>query len=146
MSYWDTSALAKLYTAEVDSPDFEAKAAESNATLTTARVTVWEFRRVALRKEVAGAIQANGAETVWRELDTDIASGWLGIVEPTGQLALEFDRVMTTCYRHAPPVPVRTMDALHLAAARVAGETEMVATDKKLREAAVLLGFKLFPR
>ena len=37
------------------------------------------------------------------------------------------------------------MDALHLAAARVAGETELVATDKKLREAAGLLGFKLFP-
>jgi len=145
MSYWDTSALAKLYTAEVDSPAFEAKAAEPNATLTTARVTVWEFRRVALRKEMAGAIQTNGAETVWQELESDIASGWLGIVEPTGQLAQEFDRVMATCYRHAQPVPVRTMDALHLAAARVAGETEMVATDKKLREAAVLLGFKLFP-
>ncbi|MBI3878095.1 MAG: type II toxin-antitoxin system VapC family toxin [Verrucomicrobia bacterium] len=145
MSYWDTSALAKLYTEEADSADFEAKAAELNATLTTARVTVWEFRRVALRKETAGAIQANGAETVWQELEADIASGWLGIVEPTAQLAEEFDRVMSTCYRHTPPMPVRTMDALHLAAARVAGETEMVATDKKLREAAALLGFKLFP-
>ncbi len=145
MSYWDTSALAKLYTAEDDSSAFETKAAQPGATLLTARVTVWEFRRVALRKELAGAIQANGAEIIWQELESDIASGWLGIVEPTAQLAQEFDRVMTTCYRHAPSVPIRTMDALHLAAARVAGEIEMVATDRKLREAAVVLGFRLFP-
>lgn len=52
---------------------------------------------------------------------------------------------MTTCYRHSPPVPVRTLDGLQFAAARMAGETELVATDKKLREAAVSLGFKLFP-
>ncbi len=145
MSYWDTSALAKLYTAEDDSHAFETKAAQPGATLLTARVTVWEFRRVALRKELAGAIQANGAEIIGQELESDIASGLLGIVEPTAQLAQEFDRVMTTCYRHAPSVPIRTMDALHPAAARVAGEIEMVATDRKLREAAVVLGFRLFP-
>lgn len=145
MSYWDTSALAKLYTAEADSPVFETKAAEPDATFTTARVTVLEFRRVALRKELAGAIQPNGAETVWQELEADIASGWLRVVEATEQVMLEFDRVMATCYRHSPPVPVRTMDALHLASARVAGETEIVGTDKKLRDAAVVLGFKLFP-
>lgn len=145
MSYWDTSALAKLYLAEEDSSVFETKAAPPGAMLLTARVTVWEFRRVALRKEVAGALPTNGAEIIWQELESDIASGWLRIVEPTGEFAQEFDRVMATCYRHSPPVPVRTLDGLHLAAARMAGETELVATDKKLREAAASLGFKLFP-
>ncbi|MDP1586199.1 MAG: hypothetical protein Q8M07_00525, partial [Prosthecobacter sp.] len=32
-----------------------------------------------------------------------------------------------------------------LAAAKLAGETEIVATDKRLREAALLLGFSVFP-
>ena len=145
MSYWDTSALAKLCLAAEDSSAFETKAAQPGAMLLTARVTVWEFRRVALRKEVAGDLHTNGAETLWQELESDIAPGWLGIVEPTGEFAQEFDRVMTTCYRHSPPVPVRTRDGLQFAAARMAGETELVATDKKLREAAVSLGFKLFP-
>ena len=41
---------------------------------------------------------------------------------------------MAQCYRHAPPVPIRTLDAVHLATARVAGETELVATDRRMRE------------
>jgi hypothetical protein len=34
---------------------------------------------------------------------------------------------------------------LHLAAASWCGETEVVATDKRLRDAAQLLGFAVFP-
>ena len=41
---------------------------------------------------------------------------------------------MTACYRHPAPVPIRTFDAIHLATARVAGETELVASDKRMRE------------
>lgn len=44
-----------------------------------------------------------------------------------------------------PPLPLRTLDAIHLASARVSGEMEIVATDKRLRDAAKLLGFSLFP-
>ena len=50
-----------------------------------------------------------------------------------------------TSTQPTPPILLRTLDALHLASARVAGETEIVATDKRLREAAKLLGFALFP-
>jgi predicted nucleic acid-binding protein len=53
--------------------------------------------------------------------------------------------IMATCYRRTPPLPLRTLDAIHLAAAHVAGETEIVVTDIRLREAANLLGFSLFP-
>ena len=145
MSYWDTSALAKLYTSEPDSSVFEAKAKPGNAVFQTARVTLWEFRRVTLRKELAGSIPANASEIIWDELKSDIASGWLQIVAPTELVQREFDRVMTTCYRVFPAVPLRTLDALHLASAKIAGETEVVTTDHKLREAAAKLGFQLFP-
>ena len=39
----------------------------------------------------------------------------------------------------------KALDALHLAAARVSGESEIVAIDKRLRDAAAMLGFALFP-
>ena len=44
-----------------------------------------------------------------------------------------------------PPLFIRTLDAMHHATAIIAGETELVTTDKRLREAASLLGLTLFP-
>ena len=37
------------------------------------------------------------------------------------------------------------VDTNDLASVRVAGESELVATDKRMRDAAKLLGFSLFP-
>ena len=61
------------------------------------------------------------------------------------QTEAEFNAIMAWCYRLVPPIPIRTFDTIHLATARVAGETELVATDKRMRDAAKLLGFTLFP-
>ena len=63
----------------------------------------------------------------------------------TSALVKLYAQVLDLCYRQQPPIPLRTLDALHLASARAAGETELVATDKRMRDAAKLLGFALFP-
>jgi predicted nucleic acid-binding protein len=52
---------------------------------------------------------------------------------------------MALCYRRTPPILLRTFDAIHLATARAAGETEVVVTDQRMRDAARLLGFVVFP-
>ncbi len=57
----------------------------------------------------------------------------------------DYGQVLGICYQRTPPIPLRTLDALHLASTRVVGETELVATDKRMRDAAKLLGFTLFP-
>lgn len=75
MSYWDTSALAKLFVAEPDSTLFERHAAESAAPAVTAEITVLEMRRVAYRKEVAGVLQPGTAEATLADLDADVAAG-----------------------------------------------------------------------
>lgn len=51
-------------------------------------------------------------------------------VQRNGGYAIDFNALMATCYRRTPPLPIRTFDTLHLASARVSGETEIVATDK----------------
>jgi hypothetical protein len=56
-----------------------------------------------------------------------------------------WEQVLGTCYQQTPPIPPRNLDALHLASVRVAGEAELVATDKRMRDAAKLLGVTLFP-
>ena len=144
MSYWDTSTLAKLYLPEADSPVFGQKAAQQPL-IVTAKLSLHEMRRVAFRKESDGLIPANTAEAVVSQLDQDIAAGEIHVREMDAQSEAEFNGIMVRCYRRAVPIPIRTFDAIHLATARVAGETEVVVTDKRMRAAATLLGFTLFP-
>jgi predicted nucleic acid-binding protein len=144
MSYWDTSALGKLYLPEPDSAAFVHKAADDSVIVTT-RLTLYEMRRVAFRKESEGFTQTGTAESVSTQLNQDVTDGQLRIVQLDARVEAEFDGIMATCYRHTPPVPIRTFDALHLASARADGQTELVATDKRMRDAAKLLGFSLFP-
>jgi len=144
MSYWDTSTLGKLYLPEPDSADFAQKAAVDPAIATT-RFALYEMRRVAFRKESEGFIQAGTAESVLAQVNQDIAAGQIRIVEMDARVEAEFNGIMATCYRHTPPLPIRTLDALHLASARADRQFELVATDKRMRDAAKLLGFSLFP-
>ena len=144
MSYWDTSSLGKLYLPEPDSAAFAQKAAVDPAIVTT-RLAVYEMRRVAFRKETEGLIQSGTAETVLSQVTQDITSGQLRIVELDARVETEFNAIMATCYRHTPPLPIRTLDALHLASARADNQTQLVATDKRMRDAAKLLGLSVFP-
>ena len=144
MSYWDTSALSKLYVPEPDSADFVQKAG-NDPVIVTSRLALYEMRRVAFRKESEGFIQAGTAESVLAQLSLDIAGGQIRVVDLDERVETEFKVIMSTCYRHAPPKPVRTFDALHLASCRAGGQSELIATDKRMRDAAKLLGLSLFP-
>jgi predicted nucleic acid-binding protein len=144
MSYWDTSALGKLYVPEADSPNFEQKAA-AGAVIATTRLALYEMCRVAFWKEVEGSIPPKSAESIMSQLQQDLAAGEIRIIDIDSRIETEFNAVMATCYRNVPPLLIRTFDAIHLASARVAGETEVVATDTRLRDAARLLGLSVFP-
>jgi len=65
--------------------------------------------------------------------------------DTSGLLKLFLGNLLRQCLLHSPPVPVRTNDALHLAAARLAGEREFVSADSRQRAAAVHLGFTVLP-
>ncbi|MBI4604173.1 MAG: type II toxin-antitoxin system VapC family toxin [Planctomycetes bacterium] len=144
MSYWDTSTLGKLYLPETDSPGFVQKAA-NDPVIVISRLGLYEMRRVAFRKESEGLVRSGAADTILSQLDQDVAAGEIMILELDTRVEVSFNTIMATCYRRAPPISVRTFDAIHLATARVAGEAELVATDRRMREAAKLLGFSLFP-
>jgi predicted nucleic acid-binding protein len=51
----------------------------------------------------------------------------------------------TSCLLKLYAPLLRTLDAVHLSTAVVAGELEIVATDKRLREAALSLGIAVYP-
>jgi len=145
MSYWDTSALIKLYAREQDSVVFERHFQFQGGAVAFSRVAVWEARATFRRKEADGILATGMTQKLHEQLLADLAAAKWRVIEAGEEVAAEFNRVLDLCHERTPPLFLRTLDAIHLASARVAGETEIVATDKRLREAAVLLGFTLFP-
>ncbi len=145
MSYWDTSTLVKLYAQEPDSAAFENYALSATAKPVTSRIALYEARATFQRKEAEGILQPGYAPKLYAEVLQDISAGELRLVELGADVEREYGQVLDQCYQQTPPILLRTLDALHLASAHVAGETELAATDKRMRDAAKLLGFALFP-
>jgi hypothetical protein len=59
--------------------------------------------------------------------------------------AAEYETIIEQCHGQTPALPLRTLDGIHLATARVSGEWEVTTTDGRLREAALVLGFSVYP-
>lgn len=144
MSYWDTSALLKLYVAEPDSGAFLALAS-GTPKLVTAFIGKHEARTAFRRREAENVLSPGGGDACYQKLIHDISPGRLEVVPESTQLEDEFGRILAQCLSQSPPIFVRTNDALHLAAAKVTGETEFISTDGKQRAAAAFLGFTVLP-
>lgn len=144
MSYWDTSCLVKLYTPEPDSSCFQNHLGQGGDCV-TCDIAPLEFSATVRRKETEGVLAPGQAREVQCALESDLLSRSIGLITCDIAVRSEFDVIVDTCHNLQPPVYIRTNDALHLAAARCCGETEIVATDGRLREAALALGFTVFP-
>lgn len=80
-----------------------------------------------------------------QRFEADIAAGLIRVLPCDSVVRQRYHQIVNDCHSRTPAPFIRTNDALHLAAAFIAGETEVVATDKRLREAALTLGLSVFP-
>lgn len=144
MSYWDTSALAKLYVQEADSAVFESHAA-NHPSIVVSETGRLELRAVLRRREAEGALSPGATETLHASFCALVSSGQFREEAITPELESEYGNILDSCLSQSPPIFLRTNDALHLAAARRANQSEVVSTDKGLRKAALFLGFAVFP-
>jgi predicted nucleic acid-binding protein len=144
MSYWDTSALAKLYVQETDSAAFETHAANIPK-ITVSETGRLELRAVLRRREAEGSLSPGSTKAMHASFCSLICLGQFMEESITAELETEFYSILDTCLSQSPPILLRTNDGLHLAAARQANESEIVSTDKGLRKAALFLGFTVFP-
>jgi predicted nucleic acid-binding protein len=123
MSYWDASALIKLYVQELDSAAFRALAANTTQVV-TASLTRHEMRTVFWRRESESVLLSGEAAMLYGELNADIAAADILIQPETVDVEREFGVVLEKCFSQAPATFIRTNDALHLASAKIAGELE----------------------
>lgn len=144
MSFWDTSALVKLYTMEPDSAQFQALTTSAHP-LVIARIAHYEALAVFLRREAEQALPPGEAQCLMTEIATDIAAGKIVTQKDDADVEREFGQVLAKCLTHRPPIFLRTNDALLIASAIAAGETAFVTGDGRQRAAAEAMGLVVLP-
>lgn len=134
--YLDTSVLIKRYTIEPDSEEVDAKI--EGATLVTSELAMGEVWSALLSKERGRIITEPQRHAAWRAFNDDIDEGVLRIIPLDGVMIREANEAMLSVHPH---VPLRTLDAIHLATYQSVITGAMFTKDKRMLAAAKLLGF-----
>jgi predicted nucleic acid-binding protein len=136
--YVDTSALAKWYLNEPRSEDFE-RFAQRHARLSISRLAALELRSLLARRRRAGDVTRRIERDVLAAFAGDLRSGVLEVAPLEDAIALEAERILARARR----VPLRTLDALHLATARALGAERFATADRVQARAARSLRLKV---
>jgi predicted nucleic acid-binding protein len=141
-TYWDTSALLKVYAPESDSAAYRTL-----LTLRPQAVICWlhplEMAYALHHKEVRREITPGSAARITARFDADESDGRYLVVPWGLDLRRATRDVLSWTTRASQPVAIRTLDGIHLAAARIAGVTDIVTDDRRMRAAAAELGFSV---
>jgi predicted nucleic acid-binding protein len=133
--YIDTSAVVKLYIEEPDSEACEATVA--GTTLVSSRLLYCEFRSALLGKVSRGIISAELMAEIWQEFEKDIAAHKIRLISLNDMLVQDAADLLSELH---PNVPLRTLDALHLATYLSIETGPLLTKDLRMLKAAVQLG------
>ena len=138
--YLDTSVLVKLFTREPDS-EFYGKLADGQAVCSSvlAYAEIWS---ALLAKERAGGLTTEQRRKVWAAIDRNVMSDVIELLPMGPAIFKRANRILEVCH---PKVPLRSLDALHLASADQSQDWPLATGDRRMRDAAEMLGFPLTP-
>ncbi len=134
-TYLDTSALAKWYLNEQESERFAAWMIEQDDTHIST-LTVTEFRCLLARRERTKELGEVSAHQIFATFERDIEQGFL-ILHDVGNDDLMAARQLID---RVGNIPLRTLDAMHLAIAERNGMESMASADNVMLDAADYLG------
>lgn len=136
--YLDTAILVKLYVREPDSEYF-AKMADGQS-ISSSSIAFTEFWSALLGKERAGAINSRQRREAWAAFDRDLEEENIRLEPLSWPIFKKANRILADCH---PGVPLRSLDALHLATCDHLQDWPLCTTDARMRQAATLLRFTL---
>jgi predicted nucleic acid-binding protein len=140
--YLDTAIVVKLLVAEPDS-SFYARLVDGQEDVWSSEVVLTEAFAALLRKERERAIAERNRESAWEQLCRYVGEGSLRLVPLTRRLLERANGLLEACHPH---VPLRSLDAVHLASFDECRSPPLVTNDRILRRAAARLRFKLAPK
>ena len=131
--YLDSSALAKLYVPEPESDSLDAFLRERRD-LMISELSITEVISAVARRRREGVLDSEKANEIRNTLLSD-AKSFLRL-----DLSPAVHREAETLLLSAEKIPLRTLDALHIALARLIGASRIVTFDVRMAEAARLHG------
>ena len=135
--YLDTSALVKLYLPERESDALDRRLT-GRRDLVVSELAVSEVASAIGRRRRDGTLPDEAGTRLYRRLLGDLDEGAFlraGVYPDTHRAA---ERLLLSSH-----LPLRTLEALHLALATQAGAVSIVTFDRQLGSAAVSLGLSL---
>lgn len=141
--YWDTSCLLKLYCREPDSEEYLKRMERNTEPLFTSSITLTELYFALLQKESRSETGSEKAKDIYKDFEADLSQGLIIQIPMGTKLFKQSREIADKCYNMQPPIPLRSLDGIHLAAALQAQCHTLVTTDQRMRAAAALLGLVL---
>ncbi len=138
--YLDSAILVKLLVREADSEWFERNL--SGQSFESSELAMVEVCRALLFKERAGEIVLDERVRA-QENFSSLVKNEMILLYPLNRKVLERARsILLACHPH---VPLRSLDALHVATCDLNRCSAMAATDRRIRAACKQLGINLIP-
>lgn len=137
-AFLDTSALAKWYLNEAGAERF-VRFLQRTTARAVSRLALVEIRSLLGRRRRAREITAQSERLVLRAVEGDVAAGFLEVHPLDDLQAVRAAELMTRLRRR----PLRTLDALHLAAAEGVGYPVFATADRVQAGAARAIGLRV---
>jgi predicted nucleic acid-binding protein len=132
--YLDTSALVKLYVPEPESASLDQLVGQRRD-LVVSDVAVTETASAIGRRVREGTLSDETASRIYRQLLSDVDDRYFERMSVGSDTHREAERLLLSSR-----VPLRTLDALHLALAIQANARSVATFDRQLATAATSLG------
>ena len=136
--YLDTAILVKLFTAEPDS-EFFGKLTDGQI-ISSSILAHTEVCSALLGKERSGFISVEQRRRAWAAFERNVREESIWLAPMSEAVFKRAGRILEQCH---PQVPLRSLDALHLATCDQLQDWPLCTTDKRMRAAAELLRFPL---
>jgi predicted nucleic acid-binding protein len=138
--YLDSCVIVKLLSPEPDTAAYHGIV--TGQPIVTSELAVAEVRSALLAKERAGRISRQDRMKAWRVFQEKIHDQEIHLLPLNRQVIERAGAVIDQCHPH---VPMRTLDAIHVATAELHGGEQMCSSDQRVCDASDFIGLSLVP-
>lgn len=140
--YWDTSCVLALYVPEHISSQASELASVQKGPIQSSAILEFEMTFAIYAKEARGEIPSGSSGRVLSRFQIDLQRGRYLLVPLGIDIKSSTKEIAARVLQTEPPVFLRTLDGIHIATAMELGSPELITADKKMADAATLLGIK----